>query len=439
MFDKILVDQNHHWRNETVTHLFHREKFNNLVKYLEIPQIIAVTGIRRCGKSTLLKQTINYLINIRGVPPQNILFLNLEQPYLLQFSDDINNLEKIFDNYLSLNNPKGKIFVLLDEVQFFKNWPVFVKSHYESKYNNHHIKFIITGSNSKLLSSDMVTLLSGRSVSLELYPLTFCEIIEANNLNYTDKKDYLSNRHEIKNILSTIIKQGSFPEIVGLKGDTNLCYEILSSYAKTIVLQDIAPRLNVRKTKQLEELFNYLITNISALTTYNKLSNYFSLSDKSIKEYINAFSDAYLLFELEQFSYSAKPTTKRLKKIYSIDTGLANACGLKFTSNNGKLLENLVFADCKQRDLESFFYRTNNGLEVDFVIKDNSKIMLIQVAWQILSEETFRRELRALSTALDELNCEQGFLITMDDEIKFEITDFRIRHVSAFEWFLRNA
>ena len=432
MFTEIIVDQNPHWLGTQKPLGFKRERFSKLAEYLDIPQIIAITGVRRCGKSTLLKQTINYLIDDLDINPENILFLNLEQPYLLQFTQDIQNLEKIFQEYLRLKNPSGKLYVLLDEIQFFANWPVFVKSHYENK----NVKFLITGSNSHLLSSEMITLLSGRALPLELYPLSFKEIVNTNNIAYHKENERIAARNTLKNLLNQMLDKGGFPEILFID-NPQLYTDILSNYAKTIVLQDIAPRLNLRKAKQLEELFLYLATNISAITSYNKLSSYFSLSDKSIKEYIQAFSDAYLILELERFSYSVKPNFKTFKKTYMIDCGMANACGFKFAKNNGKLLENLIFIDYKQRNLEVFFYKTKNNLEVDFILKDHNNITPVQIAWQIDNKKTLLREVTALSVALDELNLEKGVIVTAEDSIPYDIEDHRIMHVSAYEWLLR--
>lgn len=432
MFEDILIDQNPHWAKKIPDNTIKREQFSYVQQLLDTPHVIAITGIRRCGKSTLLKQTIHHLIDARNIPAENILFLNLEQPFLLQYSEDINNLEKIFQDYMTLHNPKGRLYLFIDEIQFFRHWPVFVKAHYEKK----NIKFIITGSNSSLLSSDMVTLLSGRAIPVELYPLSLSERLHTKNIKHENTTQQITAKHQITKLLKQMLTTGGFPEMLE-PANEKLYTDILSSYAKTILLQDIAPRLNIRKPKQLEELFTYLATNISAVTSYHKLSNHFSLSDKSIKEYIHAFSDAYLLFELEKFSYSTKPQHKILKKIYTIDCGIANACGFRFSPNNGKLLENTIFIDCKRRGIETYFYKTNNDLEVDFIIKHHSKTIPLQVTWELGKKETFLRETRALSAALDELNLTQGIIISMDEKITFDTEDQRILHVAAYQWLLR--
>jgi predicted AAA+ superfamily ATPase len=237
-------------------------------------------------------------------------------------------------------------------------------------------------------------------------------------------------------LLNQTLTYGGFPEILMLD-NKNLFSDILVNYAKTIVLQDIAPRLSIRKPLQLEALFQYLATNISAHISYHKLCVYFSLTDKSIKEYIQAFSDAYLIFELEKFSYSLKTNQKTTKKTYIVDNGLANACGFKFSHNHGKLLENIVYIDCKHRNLPVFFYKTAHNLEIDFIIKDKTNLTPLQVAWQINDLDTFNREITALSIALDELKLKEGFLITHDNTIRKKSPDPRIQIIPTYQWLLR--
>lgn len=431
MFEQILVDQNPHWNEEYHFDGIRREKFDQLAKYLSVPHVIAITGVRRCGKSTLLKQLIDELINNQQTPNQNILFLNLEQPYLLQYTDDINQLENIFQTYLTLKLPKGQIYVLLDEVQFFRNWPVFIKSHYEKK----KIKFIITGSNSSLLSSEMITLLSGRALSIELYPLSFREYMTTFNIEFQTKEKRLANRQVLNHHLLNYIKNGSFPEIFHLP-DEQLSNDILNAYAKTIIFQDIAPRLNLRKPNELEKLFAYLITNIGSICSYNKLASHFALSDKAIKDYIYAFSEAYLLFELEKFSFSVKNQQRANKKIYAIDTGMTNACGFRFSENHGKLLENTIYLECKRRGYEIFYYKTDSNFEVDFIIKKDRTIQAIQVSWDINQPDTYQREIRALSSTMDELNIDSGTLVTLSELTKPKNQDSRIKLTPAYEWLL---
>lgn len=431
--EQLLVEQNPHWSERYQYDGLSRAQFQTVIDYLALPHIIAITGVRRCGKSTLLKQVMDYLINQQRVSPKNILFMNLEQPYLLQYASDINYLESIFQTWLTLQVPQGQLYVLLDEIQFFAHWPVFVKAHYESQ----HIKFIITGSNSSLLSSDLITLLSGRALAVELYPFSLSELMMVQGVSVENKTARYAAKHVIQNNLRSYIEYGGFPEIVTLE-NKQLSTDILEAYAKTIVFQDIAPRLNVRKSAELEMLFIYLITHIGSLSSYHKLAAHFSLSDKIIKDYIHAFSDAYLLFELEKFSFSLTARARAPKKIYAIDTGMANACGFRFSPNHGKLLENIIFIECKRRKYEIFYYKTAQDYEIDFLIKTENRLYPIQVAWDISQMETYTRETRALTAALNELQLDQAFLISLADAPPMPLDDARIQYISACEWLLIN-
>ena len=144
MFENVLIEQNPHWENKSYPEGIHRDSFEKIKEYLDVPHVISITGVRRSGKSTLLKQLINFLIGQKKILPSNILFINLEHPYFAQYSNDVKYLEKLFEDYLKIASPKGLIYCCLDEIQFFKNWPIFIKAHYEQK----NVKFVITGSNS---------------------------------------------------------------------------------------------------------------------------------------------------------------------------------------------------------------------------------------------------------------------------------------------------
>ncbi len=369
-------------------------------------------GVRRGGKSTLLKQLINHLIRNENINPRNILFLNLETPYFSHYRDDPINLEKIYDDYQKLTSPEGKIYFFLDEVQYFNEWQVFVKAHYEQK----NIKFVITGSNSNLLSSELITLLSGRSIPVEVYPFSYKEFLKATGLDTSDSIALIKKRNRLRRLLDDYLKYGGFPEIVLMK-QKEMAREILSMYSRNIIYQDIAARYTIRKAADLEHLFFYLISNISALYSYNNLSGMLNLSDKTVKEYLKFFSDAYLLFTVDSFSHSVKQQLKSPKKIYSIDTGIIGAVSFRFSENIGKLLENMVFLEMKRLGKDIYYYKTENGFEVDFLCRRGGETTeLIQVAKEIRISETRERELRAMFKALKENNINEGYIVTYENE-----------------------
>lgn len=413
MFEEILSQQNPHW--EQTTELFGTERFcfSKLLDYIATGQIVSITGVRRAGKSILVKQLIHYLIHSQKINSKNILFFNLEHPHISPHKEDSLLLQNIYEDYLKMMQPKGKIYIFLDEVQFFREWPVFVKAHDETK----KIQFVVTGSNAIMLSSDLITLLSGRSLPLEVFPFSLRELAIKNNISITSPLKASANAPKIKQILDQMLEYGGFPIVVTNKLN-QASFDILAAHAKTVLLQDVAPRLNLRKPDNLEKLYVYLVSNISKLFSYHSLSKTFDISDKSVKEYIQALVESYLIFELDIFSYSLKKQIKNPKKVYAIDTGQANAMGFKFSQNKGRLLENLILIDLKRLSLEVYYYKTQNDKEVDFVIKKGNQIVLIQVSLNLNDKETLEREVSALQQAMVELKVKKAFIITLDRSLK---------------------
>ncbi len=432
MFEDVLSEQNPHWSGNLYPQVIEREVFKDILRILSVPHVISVTGVRRAGKSTLLKQTINFLIEEQKVLPENILFMNLEHPYFSQYSDDVQYLEKLFEDYIKMANPQGKIYCLLDEVQFFSKWPVFVKAHYEQK----KIKFIITGSNSFLVSHELLTLLSGRTLPIEVYPLSFCEIIQAKlNIKELTPRALSSHKQDIRRLLDWFLRYGGFPEIT-LLPDESLADDILNAYSRTILYQDVASRLNLKKPLDLEKLFYYLSSNIGASFSHSGLAEIFNLSDKTIKEYIEALTDANLLFEIDRFSFSLKQQIRLPKKIYSIDPGMSNAISFKFSENKGKLFENIIFLELKRRKKEIYYYKTSNDFEVDFVVKDKKHLTLIQVCID-LHAKAETREVRALVHTAQELNLTQGIIVTADLEKEWSIDKISIKAIPLYKFILQ--
>lgn len=432
MFESVIVDQNPHWDGTLYLEGVARGILGKVKGYLELPHVIALVGVRRSGKSTLVRQTINHLIRDKGIPPRNILFLNLENPQFSRHRSDVSYLEKAYDDYLKLVAPVGPVYCCLDEVHFFPEWQVFVKAKYEQK----GIKFIVTGSNSHLLTSEFITLLSGRALPVEVYPFSFPEFIAANGLDISDAVAVTRERNRLRKLLDDYLRFGGFPETSAVAlPETKK--ELLVMYARNILYQDIAPRFNVKKAVDLENLFFYLASNISSLYSFNKLALLVGLNDKTVKEYLGYFSDAYLLFTLDSFAFSVKEQIKSPKKVYAIDTGMAGAVGFSFSENLGHLLENQVYLELKRRGHELYYYKTGNGLEVDFACCTGGKItQLIQVVQTMGDEGTRHRELRSMIKALNETGLERGEIITYEEEEDLSLDGKKIRLIPAFKYLL---
>ena len=381
MIKNILNEQNRHWFNDLKNYA-KRDNLQTLIKYLPLKQIITITGIRRCGKSTLAKSVINYLIQ-NDTNPKNILFVNLEQPYFLEYKNDALFLEKIYDEYLTLINPKGKIYVIFDEIQFFDNWQVYIKSKYESS----DIKYILTGSNSSMLSNELATLLTGRSLNIHLDTFSFKEFLSYKEITYSDELQVLNNKINIARAKEEYLKWGGFYEVFEIE-DEVIKKEILINYAKNIIYADIVPRYNIRNSRIVERLFFYLLNNATTILNYTTLANTFELSQKTIKEYISYFEETFMMQRIDRFHTKPKERIKSMKKIYIKDNGFLQIAP-KQTKNLGAMLENGVYNHLSSI-VDNITYMKNT-YEIDFY-DGNS---LYQVSYDIENEKANKRELRA--------------------------------------------
>jgi len=414
MLKDILVEQNLHWRSKQKKYI-KRDMLDKLISYLPLKQIITITGIRRCGKSTLAKEAISHLI-AEGTEATNILFVNLEHPYFLEFRHDPNYLGEIYDTYLKLFNPKGKIYVIFDEIQYFEQWQVYIKSKYESS----DIKYIITGSNSSMLSNELNTLLSGRSLNIHLNTFSFSEFLDFKNISHSNELERISNKINIYKAKEEYLKWGGFYEIMEVD-DESVKRDILLSYIKNILYQDIVPRYKIRNSEVVERLFFYLLSNVATQLNYSTLSDMFSVSDKTIKEYINYFEDVFLLKRIDRYHHKTKERIKSTKKIYTLDNGFMQVA-LLHGKNLGNSLENWVFAVLNRK--EDTLYYLKDGKEIDFYVQES----LFQVSYEIENEKTKKREIEAFSHFSN--ISKQKYLITFDTDIK--IDDIEVISIDNF-------
>lgn len=381
MLKDILVEQNPHWRDDYKPTV-RRAALDKLVTYLPLRQIITITGIRRCGKSTLARQAIEYLTK-SGTDKSNVLFVNLEHPYFLEYRHDPNYLETIYEHYLKLMNPKGRIYVVFDEIQYFDQWQVYIKSKYEIS----DIKFIITGSNSSMLSNELNTLLSGRSLNVHLHTFSFTEFLDFREIPYRSEMERIVNKIEIYRAKEAYLNWGGFYEVMEVD-DESIKKEILLSYARNILYQDIVPRYGIRNSETLERLFFYLISTATGQLNYKTLSDIFGISDKTIREYITYFEDVFLIRRIDRYHDKPKERIKSMKKVYLLDNGFLRI-EPQHSKNLGAALENWVFTVLERKN-EPLHY-LKDGKEIDFYCCDT----LYQVSYAIDDEKTKKREMEA--------------------------------------------
>ncbi len=377
-----------------------------MISYLPLRQIIAVTGIRRCGKSTLVKQAIDYLIK-SGVDAKNILFVNLEHPAFVEKRESPLLLEEIYEAYLKLMNPSGKVYCVFDEIQYVKEWQVAIKNRYEQG----EIKFIVTGSNSSMLSDEMITLLSGRSLVIELDPFSFGEYMDYLEIPHATELEKLTHRIPIARAKERYLKWGGFYEVFHIE-DELIRQELLASYARNIIYQDIVPRYKIRHAETVEKLFFHLLGMVGGILNYATLAKTFDLSDKTVREYIAYFEDAFFFHRIDRFHTKPKERIRSTKKLYVCDNGFLQIAP-RHSENLGMALENGVFNLLRDRCGEVVYLKEN--YEIDFKCEET----LYQVAWRIDDPLTRKREMLAFRR-LDPQRRFKHRIITFDHDETIE-------------------
>jgi predicted AAA+ superfamily ATPase len=345
---------------------------------------LIVSGIRRCGKSTLLFQLLK-----ERYP--DALYLNFEDPRLYEFGPtDFARLDESI-------KASGSSVLFFDEIQIIPEWERYARQKLDEDY-----KLVITGSNASLLSRELGTRLTGRHITKELFPFSYHEFCSFKGLSY-DKSSLLS-----------YLELGGFPEYLkqGIP-------EILNQLFEDILIRDIAVRYSIRDVKTLQRLAFYLLSNVSKLITGNRLKTLFEIgSTSTVMEYLSHLEYSYLLQFVPKFSYSLRKQIANPRKVYAIDTGLINVNSGSFTEDNGRKFENLVYLHLRQKHREIYYFAEKN--ECDFVITNNSKLVeAVQVCFE-LNPDNINRELDGVVEALTFFNADEGFIVTLDQTDRLE-------------------
>ena len=400
-----------------IKNLIDRIKTKEVIKLLKLKLPLIITGIRRSGKSSLLKIISNKL----KLDKKDFLYINFNDERLTSFENE--NFQDII-NYLEENNYPKKIYLFLDEIQEVKDWEKWVDRIKEK------FPIIITGSNSRLLSSEISTVLTGRSISIKLFPFSFEEYLNYKKIN---TKNYHLNKtleNKIKSIFKEYLSIGGMPKMVIEKNRI-----ILKELYENIIYRDIVRRFNPNLTKPIKEISVYLLSNVSSdisLRTLSKISGIKNLG--VLSEILSSFEKAFLFFTANKFDYSVKKQIQNPKKIYSTDLGFPNNLGFKFSENKGNILENAVAINLEQKEKEFYYYREKN--ECDFVIKDKNKITeAIQVCYEI-NETNKKREIEGLLSAMKEFNLKQGLILTIEEENEIKIENKNIIIKPIWKWLL---
>ena len=359
---------------------------NRLVKVLE--------GQRRAGKSFLLRQIARGLVE-SGVDPRNTFLVNME----LEAFDSLKShldLENLFKTYQAQINPQGKIYVFLDEVQEIAGWEKFVNSHSQDYAGDYEL--FITGSNAKMLSGELSTLLSGRYVKFEVFPLSFDEYVAFRSLE-RNRASYLSYLHD-----------GGMPVLTGLEGE-EVKRNYVSSLRDTILLKDIIQRYDIKNPRLLEDLFAFLVNNASKLISISNIAAWFQQSGMkttydTVALYISYMQEAFLVHKAERFNISGREMVAGNCKFYINDPSFHNYLYRGFGYGAGYLLENLVYLDLRRAGYDVYVGTLRNK-EVDFVAMKGDAKRYLQVSYSLHSDdperqpETLMREYAPLEAIRD--------------------------------------
>ncbi|NOY58585.1 MAG: ATP-binding protein [Calditrichaeota bacterium] len=429
MLEDYLYEQNLHWQGQQFDAGTERELLISLLPFMELDHILAISGIRRCGKSYLMKQLINDLLD-KGTPPENIFFANLELPgFAGRPAAEV--LHELWDTFITLKNPKGKIYFFLDEIQTLQKWEVWVKYYYDLRKGD--LKFVITGSNSQLLSSELATLLSGRVIEKKLYPFSLREILRFQKIDFESSEGRSLNRNQIRATFNNYFQEGGMPELLSVQAPETK-RELLTTYFNTIIYKDIISRFSVRHSRLLKDLAIYLTGQPASLINMKKLADIFQSNRTILKEFSFFLQLSFFVMFLKKFDYSAQKREMALRKGFVVDNGFATFLPIRFSPDKGKLLENLVCVELVRRSNEVFYWKNHN--ECDFIIYDPRQgSQAIQVCY-ILDENNRGRELAGLKAGCDFLKLKEGLILTLNQKDQFEYKGLTVSVMPAYQWLL---
>ena len=392
-----------------------REKLREAKKYLNKDLIKVIVGPRRAGKSVFAIELLNGL---------NFAYINFDDERLLYIKDYDEILKGIKAVYGDVK------YILFDEIQNIPRWEVFVNRLQRRGYN-----VVITGSNSRLLSKELATHLTGRYIQYTLYPFSFYEFLLAEGIEAKESELYGEDEGRILNLLSRYLTTGGYPEVVVKKIDPG---DYLKLLLESVIFKDVVKRYNLRYSRKMYELVLYLVTNHSREISYTRLKNSLGFrSVHTVENYTYYLREAFLIFEVKRFSYKFKEQLRSPKKVYMIDTGIMEAFKFKVSQDIGRIMENLVAIELLRREVEFYYYKEAREYEIDFLVKEGPKVKeLIQVCYNIERPEVRKRELRSLVRASDHLSCENLVVLTWDYEGEEEYKGKIIKFKPLWKWTL---
>jgi uncharacterized protein len=392
-----------------------KEYFDRLLGYKDKKIIKVITGIRRCGKSTLLNMYQEYLL-ISGIDSSQIVSINFED---YEF-DDLKNPKVLYQYLTKKLLPDKMVYIFLDEIQNVQDFQKVV----DSLYMKDNIDIYLTGSNAYMLSGELATLLSGRYIKLEMLPLSFSEFVKFKGEDRSTDDCYIE-----------YIETSSFPYALNLEKENRQIKEYLRSIYDTVVLKDVISRKKISDVMMLESVIRFLMDNIGNQLSTKKIcdtmtSNGRNINVRTVESYVSALMESYIVYEAKRYDVKGKQYLKTLEKYYIVDIGLRNAMLGNLGKDVGHILENVVYLELIRRGYEVYIGKVEE-VEVDFVCKDESGLKYVQVAASVRDEYTLARELKPLQKIADHYpKC----IMTLDRD---PIADYNgIKRINALDFLL---
>lgn len=388
---------------------------------MELPELpknlrkaFVIVGMRRSGKTWYLYQKMHALLK-ENVDFKKLLYINFEDDRLLGLN---HHFQSVLDAYFELypeQSDAEDLHFFFDEIHEIEGWEKFIRRILDKE----KMQLYLSGSSAKMLSKEIATSLRGRILSREIFPFSFLEYLQAKGI---DSTGHLSSKQisTIQYHLEHYRLFGGFPET--LEASEPLHRELLQGYIDVVIYRDIVERYKISNVAIVKQLIKFCIQNSASSISINKIYKYFksrgfSVGKDSLYAFMDYFQDAYCLFSVSLYSFSLKKSELNPKKIYPIDPGLITAFSIKSQFDDSARFESLIFMHLRRSTEKIYYYETNQGKEVDFLIlSENETINLFQVCISLLNEETRKREMTALQQAMEELNLIEGTIITLNEE-----------------------
>ena len=378
----------------------------------DTPEILVISGVRRCGKSVLLQQ-------IRAKQDERDYFMSFDDDRLLHFT--VEDFQLLYDVFVEDFGVQHTFY--LDEPQLVKGWERFV-----DRLHSHGNKVFVTGSNAFMLSRELGTLLTGRHLKQELYPMSLAEYALMKGVGWRKKDFYTTEgRARLQRLQSGFLKEGGFPQYLDT-GDARYLRELYND----IIYRDIVVRYRLSSDRQIKELAYYLASNFTHKFTYQSLAKATNIkSPETASTYVGYLEESYLVGVLTKYDNKVGEQIKSPKKAYFVDNGLVEQVGFSFSENLGKKLENAVYVELRRRGLELYYF--NNGSECDFIIRDKGRVVqACQVTVSMKDVETREREEGGLMAAMEAFGLDEGTIVTLDEAEEKKLPDGRTVHIAPF-------